>query len=177
MAAKKKKAVKKAVAKKPADKPKPKPTKKEVTDGASKMGDNLKEVQKATVPAMKELLALQERMESDMGSYRAEFAELYDKHAEKIGCKKSILQAEFKVVLANKRRMDHEAEMAQADRDQVEAIRASFEGTLFEKFAGGELADMAKAEVKKAAEKKAAAPPPVELPAGAEPESVEDTVH
>jgi hypothetical protein len=135
-----------------------KATRKDVSDGASKMGDNIGAITKASVPAMKALLALQERMESDLGGYRSEFDELYEKHSKAIGCKKSILVGEFKVILANKRRMEKEAEMAQADRDQVEAIRASFDGTLFENFSGGELAEMSKAAAKAAtAEEKAAA--------------------
>lgn len=148
------KSKKKAELKKAAKPKAAKKSRKAVREDSRGMGDNINAIRKLAEPFMKRLFALQERMESDMGGYRSDFGELYEKASNEIGCKPAVLKREFRRALARKKELEAEADMDSAERDQVDALRVSMEGTQFEMFFVGDLAlpskDAVKAEKEKA---------------------------
>ena len=104
------------------------------------IGHNLAEILKKAEPAMKRLFKLQEAMDKDMAGYASDFATAYEEEAEKIGIKKTLLVAEYKRALKNKKQREKEMMMEEDDRQVVTSLREAFKGTPFADFFAGELA-------------------------------------
>lgn len=98
------------------------------------IGHNLTEIKKKALPAMKEILKKFEDMESDMGSYRAEIKDLYEKHANALGAPRKLLRQLVAEVRAAQRQEAILAEMEADEREQLETLQAAFEGTEFGKY-------------------------------------------
>jgi hypothetical protein len=124
-------------------------SRKSVTAGAASLGHNLKKLREEGVPFMQRLFALQEQMEADAGGYRVDFKNLYDEASKGLGIKAAIIKEEFRRMLRRKKEEAKERELAEAERDQIEAFRAAFDGTEFGAWAAGELAKGAAPEQKK----------------------------
>lgn len=107
---------------------------------AAPMGHNITEIRKKAEPAFKEILKKFADMESDMGSYRAEIKDLYDKHAGAIGISKKLLRQEVAKLRAAQRHEALEQEMEADEREQVETLRAALEGTPFGVYLSDKLA-------------------------------------
>lgn len=106
------------------------------------MGHNLTEIKKKALPAMKEILKKFEDMESDMGSYRSEIKDLYEKHANAIGVPRKLLRHLVAEVRAEQRKEAILAEMEKEEREQLETLQAAFGETEFGKYFSAELAKM-----------------------------------
>lgn len=103
-------------------------------------GHNLETMQAESGEVIADYLDLSEKMASDMAGYAADFATLYEKGANTLGMKSSVLQKELKRILAKKKAAEKEAEMAKDEREQTEMFRAAQVGGQYEMFAEGDLA-------------------------------------
>jgi hypothetical protein len=112
---------------------------------AAGIGHNLADIRKKAEPAMKRLFKLQQEMDKDLAGYKADFNNAYEEEAEKIGIKKSLLTAEYKRALRNKRQQEKEMMMEPDEREVTESLRACFEGTPFAAIFAGEIAKSANA--------------------------------
>ena len=115
----------------------PAANRKAVTAGAASLGHNLKKLRDEGVPFLKRLFDLQEQMDFDTAGYRVDFKNLYAEAGKALGIKSALIKSEFARMKAKKKEEELEREMAEADRDQVEAFRASLEGTPFGAWAAG----------------------------------------
>lgn len=140
MAAKK---PKKKVAKAP--KKKAPATKKETRENPG-MGHNIAALRDEGVPYIERFLKLKASQESDMGSYAADFGNLYEEAAGVLGIKEEVLKRELNRLHKNKKAAEKEAEMKADEREQTELFRAAMEGTQFEMFVAGDLAPAAEPE-------------------------------
>jgi hypothetical protein len=137
MAAKKpkKKVVKKAAKK-------PKASRREVRDNPG-MGHNIATLRDEGVPYIERFLALKASHESDNAGYAADFGKLYEEAAGVLGIKATVLKFELNRLHKNKKAAEKEAEMKADEREQTELFRSAMEGTQFEMFTAGDLADAA----------------------------------
>lgn len=119
-------------------------TKKQNTE--SQMGHNLTDIKKKASPALKEILGKFDDMEADMGSYRSEIKELYEKHANSIGCPRKILKMLVKEVRDAQRLEAALEEMEKDEREQLERLQAALDDTPFGKYIGQQLADKVASE-------------------------------
>lgn len=119
-----------------------KSTRKQTREAPGK-GHNIDKLRKDGEGIVKAYLAKKEAMESDMAGYRSEINEIYEKGAEKLGIKKSVLSAELKRIEKAKKQEAKESGMAPDEREQTELFRSSMEGTPFGDWAAGELAEAA----------------------------------
>lgn len=128
---------------KPDDKDKEKKTSKKKDQAG--MGHNLAEIRKRAEPAIKEIIAKFTAMHSDMGTYREEIKELYDKHAGTIGMSKKLLRTEVAKVMAKIRQEQEELGLEASEREQIETLRSALEGTPMGRYMADKLAVPAKA--------------------------------
>lgn len=105
--------------------------KKQDTPG---IGHNLVEIRKKAEPALKAILKKFDDMESDMGSYRAEIKDLYEKHANALGCPRKILRFIVAQARYEARQEAIVEEMEKDERDELETLQAAFAGTEFGKY-------------------------------------------
>lgn len=117
-----------------------KATRKETRETPGK-GHNIDALRKGGEAFVKQFIAKSEAMESDMAGYRSEIGDIYEKAAEKLGLKKSVVQAELKRILKAKKQHAKEQEMSADEREQTELWRTAMEGTQWELFAAGDLAE------------------------------------
>lgn len=129
---------------KPAPK-KPRATKKQTRENPG-AGHNIASLRDEGLPYVERFLALKASQESDMASYASDFGNLYEEGAGVLGIKETVLKTELNRIHKNKKAAEKEAEMKADERAQTELFRASMEGTQFEMFARGDLADAAAAE-------------------------------
>lgn len=98
------------------------------------LGHNLTEIKKKALPALKEILGKFDDMESDMGSYRAEIKDLYEKHANALGVPRKLVRMLVSEARAGIRTEAALAEMEADERDQLETLQASLGETPFGKY-------------------------------------------
>ncbi len=103
-------------------------------------GHNSAQMAELATNHLEKYLALKDSMDSDMAGYRKDFDTLYEKAANEMGLKKSVITKELKRIAANKKAADKEKELAKDEREQTELFRSCFAGTPFEAFAEGDLA-------------------------------------
>ena len=103
-------------------------------DDSPGIGHNLTEIKKKAGPAVTAIIKKIEEMESDRGNYMSEVKELYNDHAEKIGCPKKLLRKLVKQVRDAQREEAELAEMEPDERDQLETLQAALEGTPMGKY-------------------------------------------
>lgn len=104
------------------------------------IGHNIASLRTAGAEFVERFLKIHEAMDSDMGGYKSDFANLYEEAANDLGLKKSVVTKEFKRILANKKAAEKEAKMAADEREQSEMWRAAMVGTQFELWSSGDLA-------------------------------------
>ncbi len=128
---------------------KPKKTKKAAKDdgGAPAAGHNLADLKKKAVPALKEILGKFNGMESDMGTYRSEIKDLYEKHSNALGVPRKIMRMLVAEVRAAQRTEEALAEMEGDERAQLQALQASLVGTPFADYVTVKLAEADKTSV------------------------------
>lgn len=100
------------------------------------LGHNITEIKKKSLPALEAILKKFEDMESDMGSYRAEIKDLYEKHANALGVPRKVLRHLVAEVRASQRAEAVLAEMETDEREQLETLEASLGDTPFGKYFG-----------------------------------------
>lgn len=105
------------------------------------MGHNVAALRKEGEAFVKRFITLSDAMASDMAGYRSDFNNLYEEAANDLGLKKSVITKELKRILANKKAAEAEAELPKDEREQIELWRGAMEGTQFELFAAGDLAE------------------------------------
>lgn len=137
-----KKAKKKVVKKAPK---KPRNTKKETRENPG-MGHNITALRDEGIPYVERFLELKKSQESDMASYASDFGTLYEEAAGVLGIKETVLKSELNRLHKNKKAAEKEAEMKADERQQTELFRSAMEGTQYQLFTAGDLADAAEPE-------------------------------
>ena len=117
-----------------------KPKTKKKPEGAE-LGHNLADIKKKALPALKEILGKFNDMESDMGSYRAEIKDLYEKNANVLGVPRKILRMLVAEIRAAQRTEVALKQMEQGEREQLETLQAALGDTPFGKYVGEKLAE------------------------------------
>jgi hypothetical protein len=103
--------------------------KKKAAEGG--MGHNLTEIRKAAEGAFKAIAKLKADQETAMGEFGADFRNLYEKHANNLGCSRKLLRKEFAKYWRDLKERADEAEMEQSERDELDAFQASLIGGPF----------------------------------------------
>ena len=110
-----------------------KPRKRKKADDFG-MGHNLSEIKKTAAPAIAEIVKKFDDMQSDMGTYKKEIADLYTNHAGKIGCRAKLLRSFVHDILAERTKQGRLKEMEPSEREQLEMLQAALDGTPFGAF-------------------------------------------
>jgi tryptophanyl-tRNA synthetase len=101
---------------------------------------NLEALKKVMAPEINKILALIDTMESDAGSHREKIKQGYDAGASATGLPKKVLQREIARIRRNRKERAEELEMSEHERNDIELLRESLEGTPLGTFAQGKLA-------------------------------------
>lgn len=104
------------------------------------IGHNVASLRKQGSAFVDRFLKLSDSMASDMAGYRSDFKNLYEKAANDLGLKKSVITKELKRILANKKAAEAEQELPPDEREQIQLWRGAMVGTQFQLFSEGDLA-------------------------------------
>lgn len=95
-------------------------------------GENIDDVQKKMAPLWEKLLKNKKQKDAAVGEFTEEANGFYKAAEKATGIPVAILRGEWRFFMANKNRAEMEAELTEAEREQIIAVRDAFKGTSFE---------------------------------------------
>lgn len=139
MAAKKKKAAKKTKAKKKIPMKGDGPPKKGKSAAGGGMGHNLTRIRDLAVPFMARRIRIEDEKQETLDQFREDIDGLITEAAREIGCSEKIVRREFGKAIRKRAEEKRDlVALSDKEREDIDTLRAAFDGTPFGKWFEGE---------------------------------------